>query len=279
MNRGARAAGSRHVTVEPWDPRLVGAHDMRPPGNRGHHLLPPLMMAAFFFRKHGMLGCACTRQKLALKCTRSLRRCRSTAVVPPFAAGRGERRRTKSSWVSSRPSAKLFTTDDLSLSSTLCVVKSRADRFHPTGSFTRRGGRKQRPLLPGEFTRTVPAFFHLRSLPPSLPHHPPAKCSEARRDPEAARPDIYGPSPANAHAQVHVSADETTPHARQCRAVRAGGAGVPLRVHGCRRVSALALIWELVDRLIFWERRHGGRAGRCVACATDRSSHPSALSL
>jgi hypothetical protein len=40
MNRGARAAGSRHVTVEPWDPRLVGAHDMRPPGNRGHHLLP-----------------------------------------------------------------------------------------------------------------------------------------------------------------------------------------------------------------------------------------------
>jgi hypothetical protein len=174
MNRGARAAGSRHVTVEPWDPRLVGAHDMRPPGNRGHHLLPPLMMAAFFFRKHGMLGCACTRQKLALKCTRSLRRCRSTAVVPPFAAGRGERRRTKSSWVSSRPSAKLFTTDDLSLSSTLCVVKSKADRFHPTGIF-HPARRAQTKTFASRRIHPHRTGFLSPPLPPSLPPPPPTR--------------------------------------------------------------------------------------------------------
>jgi hypothetical protein len=142
------------------------------------------MMAAFFFRKHGMLGCACTRQKLALKCTRSLRRCRSTAVVPPFAAGRGERRRTKSSWVSSRPSAKLFTTDDLSLSSTLCVVKSKADRFHPTGIF-HPARRAQTKTFASRRIHPHRTGFLSPPLPPSPTTHPP---SVARRGVIQRRP-------------------------------------------------------------------------------------------
>jgi hypothetical protein len=81
MNRGARAAGSRHVTLSRGTRAWWVAHEAGRE-SRASTSSPPLMMAAFFFRKHGILGCACTRQKLALKCTRSLRRFRSTGVRP-----------------------------------------------------------------------------------------------------------------------------------------------------------------------------------------------------